>query len=80
MPETTLEAPLMAGRELSMKEVCSRLRRSRWYVSGLINDKKLLRARLEGNQYRILETDLQDYIDSTYIEKDGGTAVMTGTS
>jgi excisionase family DNA binding protein len=52
--------------ELTLNQVCQRLKRSRYYVYDLINSGKL-RARREGKEYRILESDLKAYIQGTFI-------------
>jgi excisionase family DNA binding protein len=54
------------AEELTLNQVCQRLKRSRYYVYDLIKSGKL-RARREGKEYRILESDLTAYIQSTFI-------------
>lgn len=52
--------------ELTLNQVCQRLKRSRYYVYDLIKNGKL-RARKEGKEYRILKSDLNAYIQGTFI-------------
>jgi excisionase family DNA binding protein len=56
---------IMADQELTAEDVAGRLRVSRMTVMRRIKAGKI-RARYEGGYWRILESDLQKYIASTY--------------
>jgi excisionase family DNA binding protein len=57
--------PMTQERELTTQEVAERLRISWLSVIRRIQAGKL-RARKEGNEWRIKESDLEAYIKSTY--------------
>jgi excisionase family DNA binding protein len=57
--------PMTQERELTTQEVAERLRISWLSVIRRIQAGKI-RARKEGNEWRIRESDLEDYINSTY--------------
>ena len=54
-------------KELTLGEVAKRLRLSRMTVLRRIRSGKI-RARREGDLWRIRESDLEAYIESTYLE------------
>lgn len=56
---------LMTDQVLTVEEVAARLRVSHMTVIRRLEAGKI-RARREGRLWRILESDLQDYIASTY--------------
>ena len=58
-------AVLMGEKEFTTQEVANRLRIHRLTVIRRI-EAGLLRARKEGNEWRIRESDLEDYIQRTY--------------
>lgn len=60
---SAVESPV--ERELTREEVAAILRRHPKTVSKLIHNN-LLQARREGPHYRISETNLNNYIASTY--------------
>ncbi len=59
----------MGVKELTTQEVANRLRVHRLTVIRRI-EAGLIRARKEGNEWRIREDDLEDYIQRTYPKKE----------
>ena len=63
-------ATMEQEQEFTLAEVAKRLRISKQTARTRI-ERKLIRARKEGLEWRVRESDLAAYIESTYQDHDG---------